>query len=83
MRAGAIGLDRIVLMVAAHAGLRAGELCGLCRDCVDLKAGTLSVKKSLTELPESKGGPILEEPKTKNARRTLNLPPDVVAELRE
>src|SRR5262249_16564794 len=76
------GLEKTLLMVATHTGLRPGEICGLCWDAMDLKAGTVSVKRSLTEISEAKGGPILEDPKNKNAYRVLTLPPEVVTELR-
>jgi len=46
---------------------------------VNLKAGTLYVNRSLTQL---KGGAVLERPKTKNAYRHLRLAPELLSELR-
>jgi integrase len=83
LEAANIGLEKILLTVASHTGLRPGELCGLLWDAVDLKAGKLSVKLSLTELPQREGGAVLDTPKTKAGRRTLKLAPDVVRQLRE
>jgi integrase len=82
LKAAEPGLERVFLTVIAHTGLRPGEMCGLLWDAVDLKAGMLSVKRSLTELSEAEGGPVLEEPKTQRGKREVKLPPDVVKELR-
>jgi integrase len=48
-----------VIMVLAHCGMRRGELCALKWSDVDLKAGTLTVQRSIDEqtgiLPREKG----------------------------
>jgi integrase len=66
-------------MTAVFTGVRHGELCALRRSVIDLKKGTIEVNRSLTQL---KTGRLLEEPKTDNAFRTLDIPPELVAELR-
>lgn len=73
------GLERAFLMTAMLTGLRHGELNALRWQTVDLKAGTLYVNRSLTQL---KGGAVLERPKTKNAYRHLKLAPELLSELR-
>lgn len=54
-------------MTAIFTGLRPGELTALRWEMIDLKAGTLWVNRSLTQLAKKLGGFILEAPKT-NAR---------------
>jgi integrase len=57
-------------VLAVTAALRQGELLGLKWDDVDLEAGTLQVRRTLTT---AKGGPVPSEPKTKGSRRTVRL----------
>jgi integrase len=62
-------------VLAIGSGLRLGELFGLQWADVDLKAGTLSVRHTLTEV----GGKLtLSEPKTAKGRRLVTLPRRVV-----
>jgi integrase len=53
-------------VVAVHCGLREGELLGLRWDDVDLEAGTLSVRRTLSESKEK--GYIFEPPKNGKGR---------------
>jgi integrase len=73
------GLEKAFLMTAIFTGARHGELCALQRSVVDLKRGTIEINRSLTQL---KGRRLLEEPKTPNAFRTLDIPPELAAEFR-
>ena len=73
------GLERALLMTAMLTGLRHGELNALRWQNVNLKAGTIFICRSLTQL---KGGAVLERPKTKNAYRHLKLAPELLRELR-
>jgi integrase len=59
--------DRLEAMyiVAVTAGLRRGELLGMKWEDVDLEAGTLQVKRTLSE---PKGGYIFEAPKSGKGR---------------
>jgi integrase len=50
--------------------MRQGELLGLKWEDVDLNAGTVQVRRTLTL---AKGGPRLTEPKTKSSRRPIRL----------
>ena len=65
--------DRLeaLYILAVTSGLRQGELLGLKWDDIDLEAGTLQVRRTLTT---AKGGPLLSAPKTKSSRRTVRLP---------
>ena len=74
------GIEKTFLMTAALCGLRHGELCGLRWSVVDLKKGSIYINRSLTEL---KSGPELEEPKTRNAYRHLDLAPELVSEFKK
>ncbi len=65
--------------VAVALGLRQGEALGLRWQDVDLDAGTLRVAVALQWLD---GAHQLVEPKSARSRRTLPLPPTVVAALR-
>lgn len=62
--------------VALTTGLRLGELFGLQWRDLDLKAGTLSVCRSQSDV---KGNLVLKEPKTAKGRRQVTLGADVVA----
>jgi integrase len=66
--------------VALTGGLRLGELFGLQWSDVDLKAGTVSVRRTLTEVA---GKLALSEPKTAKGRRLVTLPPQAVGALVE
>jgi integrase len=73
--------DRLesLYILAVHTGLRQGELLGLKWGDVDLEAGTLQVRRTLTT---AKGGPVLRAPKTKASRRTVKLSPTALEALR-
>lgn len=63
--------------VAVATGMRQGELLGLRWTDVDLDAGSVTVRHTLTRTGK------LAEPKTERARRTLRLGPATVALLRD
>jgi integrase len=65
-------------VTAIGLGLRQGELLGLRWQDVDLEAGTVSVRYSLSVTTRT-----LAEPKTERSRRTLRLPSVVLAALHE
>ncbi len=76
--------------VGIACGLRVGETLGLSWDDVNLDAGTLTVRRTLSRLPvvrdeEGKvisGGLVFGEPKSARSRRTLTLPGVVVDALK-
>ena len=73
--------DRLeaLYVLAVTTGLRQGELLGLKWDDVDMEAGTLQVRRTLTT---AKGGPVLSPPKTRGSRRTVKLSQTAIEVLR-
>jgi integrase len=67
-------------VTAVTTGMRQGELLGLQWGDVDLKAGTLAVRRQLVE--EAKGRPVLGELKTTRSRRLVVLPEIAIGALR-
>lgn len=67
-------------VVAIMTGLRRGELLALSWSDVDLQAGMLHIRHTLTV---TTGIRALTPPKTKSGRRTIPLPPTCLAALRE
>ena len=67
-------------MLALGSGMRLGELLGLQWDWVDLTKGTVTVRRSLSEL---NGILKLKEPKTKSNRRQIALPSATVEALED
>jgi integrase len=69
-----------LLAVAIGTGCRQGEILALTWEDIDLRKGTLTVRRCLSE---TKQGFILKEPKTAASRRTVTLPDFVVEALVE
>jgi integrase len=67
-------------VLAIHCGLREGELLGLKWDDLDLEAGTLSVRRTLSETREI--GRIFEPPKNGKGR-SIKLTPGAIEALRD
>lgn len=74
--------DRLesLYVLAVASGMRLGELFGLQWHDVDLTAGTIMVRRTLTELA---GQLSTSEPKTAKGRRKIDLPAIAVAALAE
>jgi len=72
--------DRLyaVYVLALATGMRQGELFGLQRDDVDIKAGTINVRRTLVELS---GKITTNPPKTDKGRRLIELPQMAVTAL--
>jgi integrase len=70
---------RAMVLVAGVMGLRRGELFGLTRARVDVRAGVLTVEEQYQQLKD--GRLVLGPPKTEAGRRTLAIPPSLIAEL--
>jgi integrase len=66
-------------VIALTTGMRLGELLALKWADVDLKAGTLQVRRSVRRLP--KRGFVEERPKSETSRRGLTLPPAALVAL--
>jgi integrase len=73
---------RAAVLLAAWCGLRRGEILGLQPDDVDLRAGTVTVRRNRVELLES---PVAfdADPKTDAGKRTVVIPPHVLPVLGE
>lgn len=69
---------RALVLVAAYAGLRIGELAGLRRCDVDTMRGTVTVAQVVVDVA---GELHVGQPKTRAGRRTVGLPRAVVDEL--
>lgn len=61
------------ILLGVWLGLRRSEIMGLCWDCVDLNAGTLTIRRTYLNQPEG-GFAIREGTKTEASKRTLELP---------
>lgn len=73
--------DRLAALWLVHAttGARRGELLGLRWDDVDLDAGTITIRRAITEV----GGKIIEgEPKTRSGNRTIAIDPATIGALK-
>jgi len=62
-------------------GIRRGEMLALRWQDIDLAAGTMKIERSLEQTKA--GGLRFKAPKSKRGRRTITLPADVIAVLRE
>lgn len=67
-------LRRLTLFLA-YSGLRRGEVCGLSWDDVDMRAGTIQVRRQVVPIH---GNPVVEDVKTKAGRRQFVLAPQAV-----
>jgi len=70
---------RAMILLATFTGLRLGELAGLTRRRVDLLHGTVNVAQQVQEL--SDGSRVVVPPKTEAGRRTVAIPPHLLADL--
>jgi integrase len=69
------------VLLAVATGLRRGELLALRWSDIDLKAGTLTVNRTLSEIKEI--GLQFKEPKSRTSRRVVALPAFAVAALKD
>ena len=76
------GRDRALHMTGVLTGMRHGELNGLQWQRVRFNDAIIEVRRSLTEIPKKAGGPILEPPKTRAGYRDIEIPSELVSELR-
>lgn len=67
-------------VLCATTGLRRGEICGLCWDCVDLNGGVVIVRRQMQIL--KRGLTLKETTKTKSGRRQIALTDDAIKELK-
>ncbi|WP_127484282.1 site-specific integrase [Paenibacillus ehimensis] len=72
---------RMMITLALTTGMRRGELLGLEWKHIDWKIGVIDVQQSVSI--SLKGEIVVKEPKTKNSKRKIALPPSVLEELRD
>lgn len=77
----AIEQDRfkVLFHLLLGTGMRPGEALGLKWTCVDFRHGTVRVEQTLVRIFGQGGGWRLEEPKTAKSRRTIPIPPELIA----
>ena len=68
------------IVIAYHTGMRMGEVLGLCWDCVDLSAGTITVARQLGYTTAT--GYYFGEPKTATSKRTIPIDGELIALLK-
>lgn len=66
-------IDRLALLIISQSGLRVGECLALKYDDIDFLHKTIRVDESWDSAHR-----VLKDPKTRNAKRTIPLPPQVV-----
>ncbi|ADQ39654.1 integrase family protein [Caldicellulosiruptor acetigenus I77R1B] len=80
---------RPAFLLALASGVRLGELLALKWDCVNLKEGTITIKRSLRRIKTydknlpTKTMLAFQEPKTAAGIRTIPVPPVILEELKE
>jgi integrase len=81
-----VGFYQTYFLTAVLTGARVGELSALIWNDVDLDAGTVAIRPTVSwAKPRGTAGlakPRFYEPKTKSSRRTIPLPPELVSTLR-
>ena len=88
LEAAGAGRDRVFFMLATHTGAREGELLALTWDDFDLDERTVSIRRTVswakTQAERAAGlkGPRFYEPKTRAGRRVIELPEELIPELR-
>lgn len=70
-----------LLRILPLTGLRESEAMGLTWDCVDFRAGTITINKQLIKLPKAQGGFRLDTPK--NGKTRVIKPAPIVMQLLE
>src|SRR5665811_1418157 len=70
---------RLLVLLAAWCGLRFGELTGLRRSDINLVEETISIEQAAVTVG---GARMITTPKSAAGRRTVYLPPHVIADLR-
>lgn len=79
---------KILFLLALGTGLRLGELLGLKWSDIDFKEGELTVNRTLQRVAEidrdgNRNRKVIEqEPKTKNSIRTVQIPNNIIKELK-
>ena len=75
--------DYALFMLLSYTGMRVGELLALTWQDIDMKAGTISISKTLYMPDNNAGHYELVPPKTVSGYRVIDVPPEVIAALRD
>lgn len=87
--AASAGRNRMFFLTAVHTGVREGELLALTWGDIDLDDRTVTIRRTITwartkaEKEAGIKGARFYEPKTRAGRRTLEIPEELVPELRK
>ena len=71
---------RVFVRLLADTGIRRGEACGLCWDCVNFADNTVTIKRNLQYTPAK--GVYMETPKNGKSR-LVDVDPDIMSMLRD
>ena len=71
---------RVFVRLLADTGIRRGEACGLCWDCVNFTDNTVTIKRNLQYTPAK--GVYMETPKNGKSR-LVDVDPDIMSMLRD
>ena len=71
---------RVFVRLLADTGIRRGEACGLCWDCVNFADNTVTIKRNLQYTPAK--GVYMETPKN-GKPRIVDVDPDIMSMLRD
>lgn len=83
------GRHRMFFTTAVHTGAREGELLALTWDDIDLENRSVAIRRTVTwartaaEKAAGLRGPRFYEPKTRAGRRVIEIPEEIVPELRK
>jgi integrase len=69
-----------IAVIALATGMRRGEIAALRWNDVDFESGRIRVERSIEQ---TNAGLAFKAPKTKAGRRSISIPPSIVAELRD
>ena len=71
---------KVGLMLQMQLGLRIGEVCGLQWGDFDLKAGTLTVQRTVSRISTRDGHTkvVIQSPKTRSSRREVPIPRNLI-----
>lgn len=72
---------KTAIMLILYTGMRRGELCGLNWNDIDFNNGVIHITKNLLYTPSK--GVYEDTTKTKQSRRVINVPPDMITLLKQ
>lgn len=76
-----LGDDYLIFLLMAYTGIRIGEVCVLTWSDIDFEASTISINGTLNNPDDISTQYKIGTPKTKSARRTIDVDPKIITEL--